>query len=245
MQAVVQQLNDLDQYHEGLEAALALALEEDEDVDEEAEAGGGKEPPGAAQQQPTAAAKYDSIDVRPTPSMPSAFSILPDVRVQTAKLPSAPSLPPLPSSPSTSFLPPYYLAMHQTQDILCRLLIYAGATHGKVSKRWERIKILGEAIGGMGRRDGGREKDKVLTISPSCAYAVVRERHVKVLLEKTKLPESLCRDVEGELYAAAQQRWVRNKSPDSLYTSIFLLTFCFTLAEFPSLVSSLRSGSIL
>jgi len=168
----------------------ASALEEDEDVDEEAEAGGEKEPPGAAQQQPTAAAKYDSIDVKPTPTMPFAFSILPDVRVQTAKPPSTPFLPPLPSSPSASFLPPYYyLAMHQTQDILCRLLIYTGTIHGKVSKRWERIKVLGEAIGGMGRRDGGREKDKVLTIPPSSAYAVVRERHVNVLLEKTKLPE--------------------------------------------------------
>lgn len=54
--------------------------------------------------------------------------------------------------------------------------------------------------------DNVREKEEKLTMFSSSAYVVVRERHVNVLLEKTKLPESMCREVEGQLYAAAQQR---------------------------------------
>lgn len=151
MQAVVQQ------YEEGLEAALALALEEDTDVDEERES---IEASQAAREQaastgpslpPAAAAKDDGMEAKPTPSMPSAFNNLPDVRVDSP--PSAFPPPPL-SSLSHSFPPSYYsLATRQTQDILCRLLIYAGTIHGKVSKRWERVKVLG-------RREGGREGEE-------------------------------------------------------------------------------------
>lgn len=107
MQAVV---SHNDQHEEGLEAALALALEEDvdEDVDEErrgSAAGGGEEDaPEARQQpwtgpplQPAAAAKDDGIDVKPTPSKPSAFGSFSDVRVL--------ALPPL-FLASSPFLPP-------------------------------------------------------------------------------------------------------------------------------------------
>jgi hypothetical protein len=71
-----------------------------------------------------------------------------------------------------------------------------------------RERTRGHNIWVMRRKDvdNAREKEQTFTIYPSSAHVVVRERHVNVLLEKTKLPENLCREVEGELYAAAQQR---------------------------------------
>jgi hypothetical protein len=83
MQAIEQ--HDEQQHEESLEAALALALEESiEDVEEASDASReqaaraptGPSLPSAA----TAAAKDDGMDVKPSPSMPSAFNILPDVR---------------------------------------------------------------------------------------------------------------------------------------------------------------------
>ncbi|KAM3568176.1 hypothetical protein VYU27_009698 [Nannochloropsis oceanica] len=155
MQAVVK--HDDQQQCEDLEAALALALDEDEASTCSVEASEAARQPREDLQAGMKENDDMNVRVKHSFSMSSVFGVLPD-------------------------------------DILCRLLIYAGTIRGKVSKRWERIKIL-----------------------------VVRERHVNVLLEKTNLPEGLCREVEGELYAAAQHRITSFEYKNTLRKLLFHL----------------------
>jgi hypothetical protein len=132
MQAIVQ--HDEQQHEESLEAALALTLEESiEDVEEASDGSdASREQAARAPTGPslssaaTVAAKDDGMDVKLSPSMPSAFNILPDVRA---------SLLPLFAVLLTHLLH----AKHRTSSAVCSLMR-------------ERFRVARSANGGRGSR---------------------------------------------------------------------------------------------
>ncbi|EWM24773.1 hypothetical protein Naga_100255g7 [Nannochloropsis gaditana] len=79
-------------------------------------------------------------------------------------------------------------------DVLCRILTYAGSSRGKCCKRWEKAKTL-----------------------------VLRARHVDALVQKTKLPEPLCRALERELFLATQERIASREYQNMLRKLLFHL----------------------
>lgn len=51
--------------------------------------------------------------------------------------------------------------LHCPQDVLCRILTYAGSSRGKCCKRWEKAKTLGKKCT-PGRRAGCVEPEKAI-----------------------------------------------------------------------------------